>query len=132
MLHILLNLEWNSLPLLGLLINSCSSFFWCKFYTSQRLVKHFQCIEFPSLYLLHLNLVNWIFRWMSHNDLKKLALFGCSSLGKKIVFSSKDCVDSWNFKRTLWVDSLSFAIRFVNHLNFVNGWFRTEARKMLV
>lgn len=30
-----------------------------------------------------------IAKWMSGSDLKKLALFGCPSLGKKIVFSAK-------------------------------------------
>lgn len=33
--------------------------------------------------------MNSVFRWLSGSDLKKVASFGCPSLGKKVVFSAK-------------------------------------------
>lgn len=61
---------------------------WCLF-------RHFSSFGlnttlYPLAFFIQiLNLLIWLFRWLSGSDLKKVALFGCPSIAKKTVFSAK-------------------------------------------
>lgn len=50
------------------------------------------CLIFEFLYVFsseHYELNVWMHRWLSGSDLKKVAVFGCPSLSRKIVFAAK-------------------------------------------